>query len=118
MGLFGHDDQQDERLAALEKHIRELTEVVQQNQLDTAKVGIDVITLQAQVNEKLSASDFDPTIMDLNAKLAEAREQYEQVSAAATESWATVQSGAADALGTLRSSLEDAATRLSEVAPK
>ncbi|UCE89891.1 MAG: hypothetical protein JSW10_03440 [Pseudomonadota bacterium] len=118
MGLFGRDDEQDKRLAALETHIRQLTEAVQQNQLDTAKVGIDVIKLQAQVNEKLSAADFDPTIMELNAELAEARQQYEQVSAAAAESWATVQSGAADALGTLRRSLEDAANRLSEAAPK
>ena len=118
MGLFGRDDEQDARLAALETHIRQLTEVVQQNQLDTATVRIELMKVQAQVDEKLSAEDFDPTIMDLNAKLAEARKQYEQVSAAATESWATMQSGATAALGTLRRSVEDASKSLAEAAPK
>ena len=59
IGLFGRDDQQDERMDQLENHIRALTELVQQNQLDMAAIRIDLMGLQAHVNEKLSAADFD-----------------------------------------------------------
>ena len=118
IGLFGRDDQQDERMDNLEGHIRALTELVQQNQLDMAALRIDLMGLQAHVNEKLSASDFDPTIMELNEELAEARGRYEEVSDAATDSWTTLQAGATDAYNSLRSSLESAAARILETAQK
>ena len=34
MGIFGDDKLQDERIAALENHVRTLTETVQANQAD------------------------------------------------------------------------------------
>jgi phosphopantetheine adenylyltransferase len=74
MGLFGDDELQDERLKALENHLRRLTEAVQQNQLDLAASQIKVLGLEAQIGEKVSAADFDPIVIDLNEKLGKARE--------------------------------------------
>ena len=40
MGIFGNDKLQDERLDALEEHVRSLTETVQANQADLAQTWI------------------------------------------------------------------------------
>jgi CII-binding regulator of phage lambda lysogenization HflD len=108
MGIFGNDKLQDERIAALEEHIRVLTETVQANQADLAKIWIEILALEAQVDEKVSASDVDPTIVKLNEDLATARKELEKSSAAASESWATLQSGVRDAFKALRSSVNKA----------
>jgi hypothetical protein len=108
MGIFGNDKLQDERIAALEEHIRVLTETVQANQADLAKIWIEILGLEAQVDEKVSASDVDPTIVKLNEDLATARKELEKSSAAASESWATLQSGVRDAFKSLRSSVNKA----------
>ena len=70
MGIFGDDKRQDERIAALESHVRILTETVQVNQADLAEGRIAILELQAQVDEKVSSSDVDPTIVKLNQELA------------------------------------------------
>ena len=49
MGIFGDDKLQDERIAALESHVRMLTETVQANQADLAEGRIAILKLQAQV---------------------------------------------------------------------
>lgn len=77
MGLFGDDKRQDEQIAALEEHIRILTETVQANQVDLIEGRIVLLALQAQINEKVSAADVDPTIVQLNEELTTARDQLE-----------------------------------------
>jgi seryl-tRNA synthetase len=116
MGLFGRDDAQDERLNALEAHVRKLTEAHQQSQLDAAALRIDVMRLRANVAGKVSSDELDPTIVALNQELAEARKQYEEVEAAASDSWATLQAGTTEAVRTLRDSVEAAADRIGKVA--
>ena len=93
MGIFGDDKRQDERIAALERHVRALTETVQANQADIAAAWIAVLGLQAQVFEKVSSSDVDPAIVELNKQLGVAREQLEKSAASASETWATLQGG-------------------------
>ena len=73
MGIFGDDKLQDERIAALENHVRRLTETVQANQVDLAAGWIAILALQAQVDEKISAAEVDPTIGALNDQLGKAR---------------------------------------------
>ena len=114
MGIFGDDKLQDQRIAALERHVRGLTETVQSNQVDLAAGWIAILALQAQVDEKVSSSDVDPTIGELNQQLAAARKQLEKSSAAATESWATLQGGVREAFETLRSSVNQAAERITK----
>ncbi len=108
MGLFGDDDLQDERLNALENHLRRLTEAVQQNQLDLAASQIRVLGLEAQIGEKVSATDFDPIVIDLNEKLGKARVVIEEASKVAEGSWVALQSGVSESVGILRSSIEAA----------
>ncbi len=118
MGLFGDDKQQDERLNALEMHIRSLTDDVQQNRLDVAAVRIDLMSLQGAVEEaldkKISAAAVDPDLIELNEQLVETRRESEAAEAAATESWATLQTGARESYQTLRSSIEQASARLKQ----
>ena len=49
MGLFGDDQLQDERLNALEAHIRVLTEIQQQNQLDITENNILLIEAHGMI---------------------------------------------------------------------
>ena len=112
MGLFGDDKLQDKRLDALETHVRALTETVQANQVDLTAAWIAILALQAQVDEKVSASDVDPTIGKLNEQLSAARRKLEESSAAASESWATLQDGVRESFETLRTSVHDASDRI------
>jgi predicted nucleic acid-binding Zn-ribbon protein len=112
MGIFGDDKRQDERLDALENHIRDLTQSVQTNQADLAETRITLLGLQANVDDKVSAADVDPAIVKLNEDLATARQELEQASAAASESWAELQGGVNDAFERLRTSTRAAVERL------
>ena len=112
MGLFGDDKAQNLRLDALETHIRQLTEDVNQNRLDVAALRLDLMRVQGEVDEKISTADVDQDLIDLNAQLKEARQRQEASQAAAEESWATLQSGARESYATLRASIEEAAARL------
>lgn len=112
MGIFGDDKLQDERLDALENHVRDLTETVQANQADLAETRISILGLQARIDEKVSAADVDPTIVKLNDDLATAREELKQSSAAASESWKTLQGGVNKAFDSLNKGLHDAYAKL------
>ena len=114
MGIFGDDKRQDERIAALEDHVRTLTETVHANQVDLAAGHIAILSLQAKIDEKISATDVDPTIVKLNDELATARKELDKASAAASESWATLERGAQNAFESLRTSVREAADRLKE----
>ncbi len=112
MGIFGDDKLQDQRIAALESHVRTLTETVQSNQVDLTAGWIAILSLQAQVDEKVSSADVDPVITELNLKLAAARKQLEKSSAAASESWVMLQGGVRDSFEELRTSVNQASGRL------
>ena len=111
MGIFGNDKEQDQRIEALEAHVRLLTETVQTNQADLAMSRIAILALQASVADKVSAGDVDPAIVKLNQQLATAREDLEQSSAAASESWNELQSGVRESFAILSKSLDKAFDR-------
>ena len=112
MGLFGEDKRQDERLDALEHHVRVLTETVRANQVDLAEGRIAILELQAKLDDKVSAADIDPTIVKLNEDLATARQDLAKTGAAASESWAMLQEGTRKSFNTLRDSVQAAADRV------
>ena len=112
MGIFGDDELQDQRIAALENHVRVLTETVQANQADLAAGWIAILELRAKVDEKISASDVDPTLTALSKQLGEARKELERASASASEGWATLQSGVRQSFETLRASVNQAAEKI------
>ena len=43
MGLFGNDEQQDQRLDAIESYLRMLTEMAQQNELDISSLRLHLM---------------------------------------------------------------------------
>ncbi len=109
MGLFGNDEQQDQRLDAMESHIRDLTETVQKNQLEMSEIQIQLLKLEAQVDGKVSEEDVDSVIIGLNEQLGVARRQFGEASSAAADSWSTLQAGVTDAFDTLRAGIQNAA---------
>ncbi len=122
MGLFGDDKRQDDRLDALESHVRIVTEAVRENQIDIATSQIALLEMQAwmgqlqtQIGKKVSVEDVDPLMADLNERLGLAREQLRKASAAANESWGTLQSGMQESFETLRSSVREASETLKSV---
>ena len=114
MSLFGNDKEQDARLDAIEDWLQGLTGVVQKNHLATSQLRIDLMQLQSGVDEKLSKEDFDPTVMQLNDRLAQARVKYEEAKSAATENWTSLQNSAMQALEELDQKLQEAADRMDE----
>ena len=119
MGLFGDDKKQDERLDALEQHIRVLTESVQQNLLDTAGCRIRILAIESEMeaaaeaiqkglDKKISTDEVDPVVQELNSKLGQVRQRLEESSQAAEETWTTLQGGLRDAFETLRTSVDEA----------
>lgn len=114
MGIFGDDSRQNERLDALEAHVRVLTEAVRNNQADLTACTIALLSLADQVEGKVSAGDVDPAIAELNQQLGQAREELEKSAEAASDSWATLQAGVAESFETLRKSAQKASDRLLE----
>ena len=114
MGLFGNDAEQDARLDSIESYLRALSEVVHQNQLDSIALRMQLVRLEAQLSDKVSSEDIDPSFVTLNEQVAAAREEIERAADAAADSWSTLQAGAAEALATLRSSAEEAAVRIEQ----
>lgn len=112
MGLFGNDQAQDARLDAIEEWLHGLTGMVQKHQLDTAKLRLDLLKLQARVEEKLSEEDFDPVIMQLSNKITEARAVAKKATDSAEEGWTVLQKSAMTAREELNEELDEAAKRL------
>jgi hypothetical protein len=111
MGLFGNDQDQDARLDAIEEWLQGLTGVVQQHRLDTAELRLELMKLQAQVGEKLEAGDFDPAVLQLSDKIAEARVVAKQAADAVEEGWMAIQKNAMNAMEELSEKLENSADR-------
>jgi hypothetical protein len=111
VSIFGADKEQDQRLDAIEEHLRTLTDDLARARLGIAGNRAVVLGLQATIEEKLQADDFDPAIMEFSEKLGKAREVYGQLEEATNEQWAAMQ-------GQLNESLDAAETFLEETAEK
>lgn len=114
MGIFGNDKEQDTRLDALESHVRAISEAIQQNQLDVIKLRLSLVRMESLLGDKVDRGAVDPAISALNEQLGAAREEYDRMAAAATDSWATLHAGASDAVSSLRSAVEEAALRVEQ----
>ena len=114
MGLFGNDKEQDSRLDAIEEWLQGLTAVVQKNHLATSQLRIDLLQLQSSLDDKLSQEDFDPTVIMLNDRLAQARVKYEEARSVATENWASLQNSAMQSLEELDRELQEASERMDD----
>ncbi len=114
MSLFGNDKEQDARLDAIEYHVRLISDALQQGQLDIASLSVKLISIQAQIESKLSEEDFDPSVIALKGQLEEARIELDKASSAATDSWSVLHAGSTKLLSALRKSVANAASELEE----
>ena len=103
---------QDERLSLMEKNLLSLAMTVQDNQVDIANCMIVQMGLQAGMSQKVSKSDVDPALTELNTTLAQVRKGVQEASVAAEETGKAVGREARDALQELRKKIEEAAKDL------
>ncbi len=105
---------QDERIDALEEHVREgsamLAEVVQALANHTAAL----LVLDSELRQKVSASDVDPAINKLNEGLGKARKSMQEVEAATQETWSEVQKASNDFVSELQDSIAEVNAKLKE----
>ncbi|QOL27176.1 hypothetical protein LP316_07790 [Thalassotalea sp. LPB0316] len=106
MALFGHDEKQDLRLDSLEQHVRGLSQLVQQTQMDIASLNLTVMSIQTQLADKLSAKELDPAFETLNNEIKSARVELDRVSEAASDTWQPLQAGVSESLSRLREQVE------------
>lgn len=107
MGLLTANRDQNARLDTLESHVRGISEVIAQNQLDITDIHILLIALKAQVDEKVSVDEIDPSMVALQDQLAAAREQYEALANTASENWSKVHAGVSDTVAKLRAKVQE-----------
>lgn len=114
MGLFGHDDQQDDRLDAIERQLRRITEQVGELSIDLGVTRMELLKTRLEVSQTVRAGDLDPTFGALNDSLKDTRSKLAESRAAADDAWTTLQDSSDDALQTLRTGIDDAWSRLDE----
>jgi len=112
MSIFGADKEQDQRLDAIEEHLRTLTDDLARARLGIAGNRAVVLGLQATIEEKLQADDFDPAIMEFSEQLGKARVVFGQVEAATNEQWVAMQGQLSESLDAAEAFLEEAAEKL------
>jgi hypothetical protein len=112
MGLFGNDEQQDQRLEELERQVRRLVEEVHELTIDLGVTRMELLKARLAADDAVRAEDIDPLIRNVDALLADSRDQVDQASAAADDSWKILRAGSDESLRTLRVSIEDAWARL------
>ena len=111
MGIFTHFKEQDARLEALEEHVRQISEDLQKSQIDLVRQEIMVMSLQSQLESKVSTGDIDPGIAALNKEIVEARSEYNKLSSAASDSWSKIYSAVSDSVEKIRAKVEQAANK-------
>jgi hypothetical protein len=86
---------QDTRIEKLEYHIRAGAQALQETQAILADHTAMFVTLDAELRKKVSLSEVDPVIQELNEGLGTARERMRQASEATAEAWDAAQKEAA-----------------------
>ena len=114
MGLFGHDNEQDDRLDAIERQLRRLTEQVGELSIDLGVTRMELLKTRVEVSQPVRADDLDPTFGSLNESLKETRSKLAESRAAADDAWSTLQDSSDEALETLRTGIDDAWSRLDD----
>ena len=96
----------------MEKNLLSLAMTVQDNQVDIANCMIVQLGLQAGMSQKVSKSDVDPALTELNTTLGKVRKDVQEASAAAEETDEAVGREVRGALQELRRKIDEAAKDL------
>jgi uncharacterized membrane protein HdeD (DUF308 family) len=103
---------QDARIERLENHVRDGARALQEAQASLAEHTAMIFTLDTELRKKVSSSEIDPAIRDLNQKLGEAREQMQAAASATKESWDKTQNEAKAAFEKLQKTGAEISKRL------
>lgn len=103
---------QDARIERLENHVRYGARALQEAQAALAEHTAMIFALDTELRKKVSSSEIDPAMRDLNQKLGEAREQMQAAASATKESWDKTQNEAKAAFEKLQKSATEIAKRL------
>jgi uncharacterized membrane protein HdeD (DUF308 family) len=103
---------QDSRIEMLENHVRAGARALQETQASLADQTAMLVALDGELRKKVSSSEVDPAILELNRKLAEARVQMDQAATATRDSWNRTQKEANAAFEALRESAAEMSGRL------
>ena len=117
MGIFGHDAEQDERLDAIEHHMRRMTEQIGQLSVDLGVTRMELLKARVAVGEAVKATELDPVFGQLNVVLKDTRAKLEASQAASDEAWITLQDSSDNALETMRTGVESAWSTVEEGNP-
>jgi len=103
---------QDTRVEILERHVRSMAKALQETQVVLAEQSASLFTLGAELREKVSVSEVDPLIRDLNGKLGDARQRMQAAATSTRESWDETQQQANTTLEKLHRSASEITGRL------
>jgi uncharacterized membrane protein HdeD (DUF308 family) len=103
---------QDTRIEMLEGHVRECARALQETRASLAEHTGMLLALDNELRKKVSSSEIDPAIQELNRRLSEAREQMQAAASATRDSWSTAQHEANAAFEALQNSAAEIAHRL------
>jgi DNA anti-recombination protein RmuC len=103
---------QDTRIAMLERHLRSGAEALQQAQVVLADHAAMLLALDNELRKKVSSSEIDPAIVEMNQRLGKAREQMQKAAEATKESWSKTQQEANAAFEKLQQSASEVTKRL------
>ena len=114
MGLFGHDDEQDDRLDAIESQLRRMTEQIGQLSVDLGVTRMELLKARVAIKDAVKAAEVDPMFGQLNESLVKARAQLEASASAADDAWVTLQGSSDEALETMRTGIDSAWSTLDD----
>ena len=98
---------QGARIDLLEAQVRNGTQALQETQIQLADIAASLIAFDNELRKKISASEVDPAIVQLNRNLARARERMLQTADATDEAWDKTQQEADEAFKKLQQSAAD-----------
>ncbi|MGB5407525.1 MAG: DUF308 domain-containing protein, partial [Thiogranum sp.] len=102
----------DVRMAQLEQQLRSSTNALHQTQAVLAEQAVMLLALDNELRKKVSTSEVDPAIVELNESLGHARDTMKSAAAAASEDWAKTQDAANVAFEQLRKSISGISQQL------
>jgi uncharacterized membrane protein HdeD (DUF308 family) len=105
---------QDTRVEALERHIRPMAKALQEIQVILVEHSAVLLTLGAELREKVGDSEVDPLIRDLNVMLGEARESMQHIKDVKSEVWDAAQNEANTAFEKLHRIASEITDRLKQ----
>lgn len=105
---------QDERIDGLEAHVRYSAQTIQKMQSILADHTMMLMSLDEELRKKVSASDMDPGVLEMNKKLIEAQSWMDQTKEASKEEWQKIQEKSNEAFDKLQKKMGDINKKLKD----